>query len=140
MDAGTELEAGAGDAAVSWWSAWRLLIIGGVAVVIMAIIILIMLASGTEVAGPQGFERRIVETCRRLRDEFGPSGVQPSALRRPVFGRADDTARMFDFLRREEAGVTERTGYIARIRNLARKCAEGYLNQREAMGHPLLGK
>jgi glycyl-tRNA synthetase alpha chain len=34
--------------------------------------------------------------------------------------------------------VTERTGYIARIRNLARACAEGYLKQREVMGFPLL--
>jgi len=36
--------------------------------------------------------------------------------------------------------VTERTGYIARIRNLARACAEGYLKQREKMGFPLLKK
>ncbi|MEJ2038522.1 MAG: glycine--tRNA ligase subunit alpha [Desulfosarcinaceae bacterium] len=36
--------------------------------------------------------------------------------------------------------VTERTGYIGRIRNLARGCAEGYLKQREAMGFPLLPK
>lgn len=34
--------------------------------------------------------------------------------------------------------VTERTGYIGRIRNLARLCAEGYLKQREEMGFPLL--
>jgi glycyl-tRNA synthetase alpha chain len=34
--------------------------------------------------------------------------------------------------------VTERTGYIARIRNLARKCAEVYLKQREALGYPML--
>lgn len=34
--------------------------------------------------------------------------------------------------------VTERTGYIARIRNMARACAEGYLKQREEMGFPLL--
>ncbi|RLB94346.1 MAG: glycine--tRNA ligase subunit alpha, partial [Deltaproteobacteria bacterium] len=33
--------------------------------------------------------------------------------------------------------VTERTGYIARIRHLARLCAEAYLRQREAMGYPL---
>jgi glycyl-tRNA synthetase alpha chain len=33
--------------------------------------------------------------------------------------------------------VTERTGYIARIRNLARMCAEAYLEQRERMGFPL---
>jgi glycyl-tRNA synthetase alpha chain len=35
--------------------------------------------------------------------------------------------------------VTERTGYIGRIRNLARACAEAFLAQREAMGFPLLG-
>lgn len=34
--------------------------------------------------------------------------------------------------------VTERTAYIARIRNLARKCAHGYLKLREEMGFPLL--
>ena len=34
--------------------------------------------------------------------------------------------------------VTERTGYITRIRNLARSCAEIYLKQRETMGFPLL--
>ena len=34
--------------------------------------------------------------------------------------------------------VTERTGYIARIRNLARACAEQYLKQREDMGFPNL--
>ena len=34
--------------------------------------------------------------------------------------------------------VTERTGYIARIRNLARSCAEAYVAQREEMGYPLL--
>lgn len=33
--------------------------------------------------------------------------------------------------------VTERTGYIARIRKLARACAEAYLKQREDMGFPL---
>ena len=36
--------------------------------------------------------------------------------------------------------VTERTGYIGRIRNLARASAEGFLKQREAMGFPLLKK
>ncbi len=34
--------------------------------------------------------------------------------------------------------VTERTGYIARIRNLARACAEQYLAQREAKGFPMV--
>jgi len=35
--------------------------------------------------------------------------------------------------------VTERTGYIARIRQLARLCAEAYIRQRQDMGHPLMG-
>ncbi|MDJ0913421.1 MAG: glycine--tRNA ligase subunit alpha [Desulfobacterales bacterium] len=34
--------------------------------------------------------------------------------------------------------VTERTGYIGRIRKLARESAEAYLKQREKMGFPLL--
>jgi len=34
--------------------------------------------------------------------------------------------------------VSERTGYIARVRTLARMCARGYLAQREEMGFPLL--
>lgn len=34
--------------------------------------------------------------------------------------------------------VTERTGFIARVRKLARLCAEGYVRQREEMGFPLL--
>ncbi len=34
--------------------------------------------------------------------------------------------------------VTERTGYIARVRALARSCAQAYVAQREAMGYPLL--
>lgn len=34
--------------------------------------------------------------------------------------------------------VTERTGYITRVRNLSKLCAEAYLKQREEMGFPLL--
>jgi glycyl-tRNA synthetase alpha chain len=36
--------------------------------------------------------------------------------------------------------VTERTGYIARIRGLARRVALKYLEQRETLGYPLLTK
>jgi glycyl-tRNA synthetase alpha chain len=36
--------------------------------------------------------------------------------------------------------VTERTGFIGRVRNLARLCAEVYLQQREVMHFPLLKK
>jgi len=34
--------------------------------------------------------------------------------------------------------VTERTGYITRVRNLSRACGEAYFEQRKAMGFPLL--
>lgn len=39
---------------------------------------------------------------------------------------------------RKAIGVAQRTRYIARVRNLARRCAEGYLKLREGKGWPLL--
>ncbi len=36
--------------------------------------------------------------------------------------------------------VSERTGYITRVRNLARRAATAYLAQREALGFPLLAR
>ncbi len=41
---------------------------------------------------------------------------------------------------RGAVSVAERTGYIGRVRNLARACAEGYVKQREGMGFPLIRK
>ncbi len=41
---------------------------------------------------------------------------------------------------RKAISVAERTRYIGRIRNIARKVASQYVSQREAMGHPLLKK
>jgi glycyl-tRNA synthetase alpha chain len=39
---------------------------------------------------------------------------------------------------RKAIGVNERTRYIGRIRNIARKVAEAYVEQREKMNHPLI--
>ncbi len=39
---------------------------------------------------------------------------------------------------RKAIGVNERTRYIGRIRNIARKVAEAFVELRESMGHPLL--
>ncbi|MEK7369674.1 MAG: glycine--tRNA ligase subunit alpha [Planctomycetota bacterium] len=39
---------------------------------------------------------------------------------------------------RKAIGVAQRTRYIARVRNLARRCAEGYLKLREGKGWPLM--
>lgn len=41
---------------------------------------------------------------------------------------------------RNAISVTERTGYIARVRNLAKLCAEKYLKIRQELGFPLLKK
>ncbi len=41
---------------------------------------------------------------------------------------------------RRAISVTERQGYIGRVRTLAHLCAEGYLKQREALGYPLVVK
>ena len=41
---------------------------------------------------------------------------------------------------RKAISVAERTRYIGRIRNIARKVAQRYLEQRKEMGFPLLGK
>ncbi len=39
---------------------------------------------------------------------------------------------------RGAVSVTERTGYIGRVRHLARRCAKAYVKQREKLGFPLL--
>ena len=39
---------------------------------------------------------------------------------------------------RKSISVTERVSYIGHVRNLARRCAQGYCEQREEMGYPLL--
>ena len=50
-------------------------------------------------------------------------------------------SHMFNVLEARGAiSVSERTGYITRVRNLARRAAKAYLAQREAMGFPLLAK
>ena len=36
--------------------------------------------------------------------------------------------------------ASERTAYIGRVRKLARMCAKAYLEQREKLGYPMMGK
>jgi glycyl-tRNA synthetase alpha chain len=57
----------------------------------------------------------------------------------PAYDYCIKTSHLFNLLdARGAISVAERTGYIARVRALARQCAEGYIKEREAMGHPLL--
>jgi glycyl-tRNA synthetase alpha chain len=57
----------------------------------------------------------------------------------PAYDYCIKTSHLFNLLdARGAISVAERTGYIARVRGLARQCAERYIAEREAMGYPLL--
>jgi len=59
----------------------------------------------------------------------------------PAYDFCLKTSHAFNLLdARGAISVTERMGYILRVRTLARLCAEGYLKQREEMGFPLLNR
>ena len=59
----------------------------------------------------------------------------------PCFDYCLKCSHVFNLLdARGAISVTERTNYIARVRNLARLAAHDYVAQREAMGFPLLKK
>lgn len=59
----------------------------------------------------------------------------------PAYDHCMKISHLFNLLdARGAISVTERTGYIGRVRKLARACAAGYLAQREASGFPLLKK
>jgi len=57
----------------------------------------------------------------------------------PAYECCIKCSHLFNLLdARGAISVTERTGYIGRIRNLARICAQGYIEQRERLGFPML--
>ncbi len=59
----------------------------------------------------------------------------------PAYDYVLKSSHVFNLLdARGAISVTERTQYIGRIRNMARKCAAGYLESREKLGFPLLKK
>lgn len=65
--------------------------------------------------------------------------VVEKALVLPAYDYVLKCSHLFNLLdARGAISVTERTGYIARVRNLARIVAGGYLEQRKKMGYPLL--
>ena len=70
------------------------------------------------------------EECRQLAEK---------RLTLPAYDYCLKCSHAFNLLdARGAISVTERTGYIGRVRNLARMCAEGYVKTREEMGFPLL--
>jgi glycyl-tRNA synthetase alpha chain len=59
----------------------------------------------------------------------------------PAYDYVLKCSHVFNMLdARGAISVTERVGYVTRVRNIARKCAEQYVAIREEMGFPLLKK
>jgi glycyl-tRNA synthetase alpha chain len=87
------------------------------------------------------FEIADVEMLQKCFARFEAESKRTAAqdLVLPAYEYCLKCSHTFNLLEARGAiSVTERTGYIARIRNLARKCAEVYLKQREALGYPML--
>ncbi|MBQ2698787.1 MAG: glycine--tRNA ligase subunit alpha [Firmicutes bacterium] len=67
------------------------------------------------------------------------ASVIEAGLVQPAFDYALKCSHTFNLLdARGAIAVTERQHYIARIRHLVRKCAEGYVEQRRKLGFPML--
>jgi glycyl-tRNA synthetase alpha chain len=87
------------------------------------------------------FEKADVAVLFKMFDRYEAESMKQIAdgLVLPTYEYCLKCSHTFNLLdARGAISVTERTGYIARIRNLARLSAEGYLKQREQMGFPLL--
>ena len=70
------------------------------------------------------------QECQRLAEQGLPLPAYEQVL------KASHTFNLLDA--RGAISVTERQGYILRVRNLARTVAQGYYQAREALGFPLL--
>tara|TARA_B100000959_G_scaffold274629_1_gene326819 strand:- start:60574 stop:61443 length:870 start_codon:yes stop_codon:yes gene_type:complete len=87
------------------------------------------------------FNHTNIDLNQRLFDEFEKEAHRliEKNLILPAFDFCLKCSHTFNML---DAGgaisVTERTGYISRVRNIAKKVAEGYLVMREELGFPLL--
>ena len=87
------------------------------------------------------FEESDPEMLFKLFDmyEHESSRIIEKGLILPSYDYCLKCSHTFNLLQARGAiSITERTGYIARVRNLARSVAEAYLKQREDMGFPLL--
>lgn len=89
------------------------------------------------------FEEANVSMLFQLFDMFEKESMNltESGLVFPAYDYCLKCSHTFNLLEARKAiSVTERTQYIARVRNLARLSAEAFLKQRQAMGFPLLKK
>ena len=87
------------------------------------------------------FEEASVDMLFRRFDMYEQEAkvLAEKGLMLPAYDYCLKTSHTFNLLdARGAISVTERMGYILRVRTLARMCAEGYLQQREGMGFPML--
>lgn len=87
------------------------------------------------------FQAAEPELLFRLFDEYETAckDLLEKELPLPAYDFALKCSHTFNTLdARGAISVTERQGYILRVRNLSRACAEGYLATRERLGFPLL--
>ena len=75
---------------------------------------------------------RFEQECQQLLEH-------PRGLVLPAYDCCMKCSHFFNVLdARGAISVAQRTGYIGRVRHLARRCAQAYYDQRERMGFPLL--
>lgn len=87
------------------------------------------------------FELADIEMLFHLFDTYEKEAVRVAGMGfvLPAYDYVLKCSHTFNLLdARGAISVSERTAYIARVRNLARMCAQGYLDQREKLGYPLL--
>ena len=89
------------------------------------------------------FEAADIERQQRLFHEYEAEGhrLLAGGLVLPAYDYALRCSHTFNVLEARGAiSVTERTGFIQRVRRLAVGCAKEHLKRREALGFPLLDK
>jgi glycyl-tRNA synthetase alpha chain len=87
------------------------------------------------------FETADVEMLLRMFDMYEQESIRISekGIVLPAYDYCLKCSHVFNMMEARGAiSVTERTKYIERIRNLARKVSKNYLSQREEMGYPLM--
>ncbi len=87
------------------------------------------------------FDHADVELLKRHFNDFENESIKMNALGLvlPSYEHCLKCSHVFNLLdARGAISVSERTAYIARVRNLARLCAKAYSKQREDMGYPLM--
>jgi glycyl-tRNA synthetase alpha chain len=89
------------------------------------------------------FEEANVPMLRELFDMYEADSKEMAGkgLVLPAYDYCLKCSHVFNILdARGAISVTERTSYIGRVRDLARLSAEGYAQQREEIGYPLMGR